>query len=118
MSEHTPTPWKLDIETRETWSEGKVQSITIDTEDKLIATYETNFVEYPEAAEENAANAAFIVKAVNSHDVMVKVLEDIAEFCSGEDGKLGAVERLTHIRNSATTILAHVNAPVGGQKVP
>ncbi len=39
---------------------------------------------------------------------LVKALEGIAEFCSADASKLGAIERLASIRNTAVNVLAHV----------
>lgn len=50
-----------------------------------------------------------IVEAVNAHDMLVKTLEGIAEYCSGDDRTLGALHRLTSIRNTAINMLAHVS---------
>ena len=39
---------------------------------------------------------------------LVKALEGIAEFCSADAGPLGAIDRLTSIRNTALNVLASV----------
>lgn len=76
MTEHTPTPWHLEIEKI---GRDESQRIAISRGATLIAHYETDFVEYPETDEENAANAAFIVRAVNCHAELVAALEACAE---------------------------------------
>lgn len=43
-------------------------------------------------------------------DTLVKALQGIAEFCSGEDTTLGALSRLASIRNTAINMLAHVGS--------
>ena len=40
-------------------------------------------------------------KAADEIARLRKMLQDISEFCSGEDQALGAIKRLTAIRNSA-----------------
>lgn len=64
--------------------------------------------------QETKAIAERLIQAVNCHEVLVKVLEGIAEFSSGDDTKLGALSRLASIRNSALTILAHVSGSGNG----
>lgn len=112
MTEHTPTPWRVEDGTDLIWgacnpddrsSYGMGYSIV---EGKI-----PSWKPYKPDYDERAANAAFIVKAVNSHDMLVKVLEGIAEFCSTDATKLGAIERLTAIRNTALNILGHVGSP-------
>lgn len=57
------------------------------------------------------ADRDFILKAVNNHDALVKALEGIAEFCSTDATTLGALDRLTSIRNTAVQVLRHVGGP-------
>lgn len=83
LSGHTPTPWIFDVEVQEGWK-GRHQIITVSSGETLIASYQTDFVEYPETDEENAANAAFIVRAVNSHEALVKALEITQRMIRGE----------------------------------
>lgn len=68
MAEHTPTPWR---------------AIEPDNSNYLLEIVGTNvrgneeLVCRPPGRKRNA-NAAFIVKACNSHDALVKALEEIA----------------------------------------
>jgi hypothetical protein len=63
-----------------------------------------------ETPEQARANAELIVKAVNNHDALVKALKGIADFCSADAITLGAISRLTAIRNTALNVLAAVEA--------
>ena len=42
-----------------------------------------------------------VAKLLAEHDRLLAVVVGIAEFCSGDDRTLGAISRLTHIRNTA-----------------
>jgi hypothetical protein len=59
----TPGPWKSfsEITGDDAWNPEE-QTITIGAEGVLLATYKTEYVEYPDH-EQNAANAAFIAAA-------------------------------------------------------
>jgi hypothetical protein len=46
-------------------------------------------------------------------DALVKALEGIAEYCSGDDTTLGALHRLASIRNTAINVLAAVGSAPG-----
>ena len=61
---HTPTPWQA---IRLSWGGYAISSAT-----KNIAGLNA----YQKPKEEQAANAAFIVRAVNAHDTLVKVAVD------------------------------------------
>jgi len=65
MSEHTPTPWMVDDDMIIT----QVDAIPDD-----IICERTN--EMPIKHSNWEANAAFIVKAVNNHDALVKALKE------------------------------------------
>jgi len=64
MSEHTPGPWHVGHD---------MQTIRCKSGDPVA--YRT---ENPFPASVNAANAAFIVRAVNSHEALVEALETAA----------------------------------------
>jgi hypothetical protein len=69
MAEHTPTPWRVETNCWTPWN-GAVGILPLnDDEDSAIA--------WTTAGTNEAANAAFIVKAVNNHDALVKALEDL-----------------------------------------
>lgn len=120
MAEHTPTPWRVDFAR---WTPDSpicgfgirsgYSHPNLPSDFKMAAIASANISERAAytacfTPEEIEANAAFIVKAVNCHEMLVKTLEGIAEFCSGDASKIGAIDRLTHIRNSALNILGHV----------
>jgi hypothetical protein len=88
MAEHDLTlPWRND---------DPYPDVIVDSNGEEVASCSSN------------EDCDFIVKAVNSHDALVKALEGIAEFCSADATKLGAIERLISIRNTALNVLAHV----------
>ena len=66
MSQHTPTitPWQAN-ESTASW--------LIETDEVFIASVGSSGL----TDEENAANAAFIVRACNSHATLVKALEAV-----------------------------------------
>lgn len=80
MVDHTPTPWRVEEGTDLIWgacnpddrsSYGMGYSIV---EGKL-----PSWKPYKPDYEEREANAAFIVKAVNNHEALVKALQDIID---------------------------------------
>ena len=66
MAEHTPTPWGLNPDDRPgmAWN---VEIVEGDNPDMRIA--------FMANGRHSEANAAFIVKAVNNHDALVKALQ-------------------------------------------
>lgn len=46
-------------------------------------------------------SADMLCRAADEIDRLRKLLSDIAEFCSGDDRTLGAIERLAHVQNTA-----------------
>lgn len=64
MSEHTEGPWIATVEIldRGGW-ESPRQWVTIDSNDCIIAYYDTAAMEYPATNEENEANARLIAAA-------------------------------------------------------
>jgi hypothetical protein len=74
MSEHTPTPWIVDA----TKFGPKIYETGRDA-DAICQLFDKNGIAFIS----DVANAAFIVRACNSHDALVKALEEIA----GESGK-------------------------------
>lgn len=72
MGEHTPTPWRIEVV--ESSSSGDPVELIVCGTDWEIAQIELG-------EEDNLcrANAAFIVKACNSHDALVKALEAIRD---------------------------------------
>jgi hypothetical protein len=68
MAEHTPTPWRI----RNDFGGGWIQGSPADGE-----TYGDRVANLAKPKTIGAANAAFIVKAVNNHDALVEALEDL-----------------------------------------
>jgi len=97
-AEHTPTPWFFSDP-----ENGGIGHINSNPEGSFYGDIATVW-------SDGLANAAFIVKAVNNHDALVKALEGVAEFCSADTTTLGAISRLTAIRNTALNVLAAVEA--------
>jgi len=74
---HTPLPWKLEI-WEKTWDGGRIEftpTICTDTDAiaKACALYRSD-EEPHKASEEQIANAAYIVRTVNSHEELLEVL--------------------------------------------
>jgi hypothetical protein len=61
-TKHTPTPWTYDSVTRQIWDEHRRTIVDMDYGDQLPGMDE--------------ANAAFIVRACNSHDQLVGALRE------------------------------------------
>lgn len=77
MSQHTPTitPWQAN-ESTASW--------LIETDEVFIASVGSSGL----TDEENAANAAFIVRACNSHATLVKALEDMRRLAASLEDML------------------------------
>jgi hypothetical protein len=78
MAEHTPTPWRVEKGTGLVW--GDCTLFDDGTPDRLGVPVADGQLERPWAQgkgpsyEEMEANAAFIVKSVNSHDALIDAL--------------------------------------------
>ena len=57
-------------------------------------------------------NIDTIITALRGRDVMVKALEDIAEFCSGDMTTLGSIARLASIQSEARNVIAAVTSGI------
>jgi hypothetical protein len=83
MSEHTKTPWRADQP--RTYAGVKWDCIIRGAENSPVCI--VTVAGFP--ANESKANAAFIVKAVNNHDALVKALKesaaDIVGSCKNPD---------------------------------
>lgn len=106
MADHTPTPWCIpDGEDNESLVcqqiDGRCGIIIFGTADKFRSWQRR--IEY---AEQNA-NAAFIVKAVNSHDALVEALRTIADIAEGS----GTVNSLPNIAKIARAALETIKEP-------
>lgn len=80
MTDHTPTPWRVEQDTDLIWG-------ACNPDDKSSYGMGYAIVEgksgekysrYKPEMDERMANAAFIVKAVNNHDALVKALRESA----------------------------------------
>lgn len=77
---HTPTPWFNDKSTRTIRSVENMRAWQRPGESHkqfVIAKYPMRDAKYPISHEEWEANGDFIITAVNSHDDMVAILEQI-----------------------------------------
>ena len=74
--DHTQLPWKIDQ---------RADTHIVGANDRHVATsggYASNLPADRETyTDENAANAAFIVQAVNAHQALVEALEGLREAC-------------------------------------
>lgn len=61
---HTPTPWRV----------AECPEDIIGADDAAVATTDTSVISMISPEDVRAANAAFIVRAVNSHDKLVEAL--------------------------------------------
>jgi len=94
MSEHSPTPWEV-VETTEhhgpyiitTWGTTICDLYTMSN--PMVASVRNGGDSFPVHFTDADANAAFIVKAVNSHDALIAALIGIAAF-----DDIGANDRL------------------------
>jgi citrate lyase beta subunit len=72
MGEHTPTPWKVITE-----DISLIESVTLAADGcSYIVAHCLDGATSQVNEDTREANAAFIVKAVNSHDALVKALEN------------------------------------------
>lgn len=85
---YTPTPWHFSDDGWEIYSEPSYQSVA-----QLLAVPEVE------------ANADFIVRAVNSHDALVKALHKAAGVLSGEDtNKRALIDALEAIKAALASL--------------
>lgn len=134
MSEHTPTPWIITgVSTGWGTDNGRFRILgaaTSQREEFFICENCHASVRGPDAREQ-AANAALIVKAVNSHEALVKALKDILDanydFRNGmpddwegdplQDACSEAAKLIDTILPTAEDVRG-ILAPVGGPKQP
>src|ERR1700735_2276674 len=93
VSEHTPTPWILDGE--------HLRTIVRGAESTIIA------VRHRLPAVTHAANAAFIVRAVNAHDDLVAALKETKASLS-EYGSAYSDGIIIHVKVIVDAALAKV----------
>lgn len=100
---HTATPWRIDVDNNK---------IIVD-DSQLLSLAETFDLEGPNGDDEAGKNAAFIVQAVNAHDALVAVVQNILADCntchdSGDDGRIDC-DRAYHMQARAALDLAEEN---------
>ena len=95
MAEHTPTPWRYRPNHYDDWGWIKGPDGRLTATARSSGEYDGD--EHRAAGTDPyEANAAFIVKCVNSHDALVKALENIcgaAEHCGDEDAPVVVAAR-------------------------
>jgi len=98
VSGHTPTPWRVDP---------KKLLRVVSGDDNSVATVGLQ----SDLCDQWEANAAFIVKAVNSHDALVKKLEEIHDIT--QDTTLGVEcwQKIQNIEATAASALASIKEP-------
>lgn len=84
MTEHTPTPWKYRPHEHDDWGwirgpkvgnfVGPIVAISRSSAQETSDSFDKHRAAGTDPYE---ANAAFIIKAVNNHDALVKALEEI-----------------------------------------
>lgn len=91
---HTPLPWKI----------GRVDTLVTAADQRGICStggYADNRIDSEELAEENRANAAFIVRACNSHYDLLEALEALMPIAEKMQGKLaGVVEAILNAEDA------------------
>lgn len=104
MSEHTPTPWHWEIHDSSAASihgpEGMADHVLTVAPCKHCRGKEWVWGSCTNPTE---ANAYFIVRAVNSHDALVKALEWIAEVAGNPGVVKVARDALSHVGTSGDT---------------
>lgn len=103
MAEHTKLPWRAETECWIPWN-GAIGILPADDD-------EDNAIAWTTSGSNEAANAAFIIRAVNNHDALVRALAKI-EYASRKDS-LTDNERLQSIRTVVCAALSQLNDPVG-----
>lgn len=99
MAEHTTTPWICD-------SEG---ILPISRDGVSIVARIPN---HPENKKNWDADAAFIVKAVNNHEALVKIAEAARDYLSAEEGFRPA----DRLRDEINGVLAAIGVGQAGGK--
>ena len=90
MMEHTPTPWSIDkLPTRICVAGRKGFS----GDYRVADAHQSPQLAFTPRHEEAVANAAFIVKAVNSHDELVAALKNVANTYDAKSYREGSQER-------------------------
>lgn len=93
---HTPLPWKASDSGTGIWSAGEPLG-----KNKIIAICSSDAVSRPK--DENTANAAFILRACNSHYELLEALENLIKaigFADINDPGISTDEALKAIQNA------------------
>jgi hypothetical protein len=93
---HTPLPWKASDSGTGIWSAGEPLG-----KNKIIAICSCDAVSRPK--DENTANAAFILRACNSHYELLEALENLIKaigFADINDPGISTDEALKAIQNA------------------
>ncbi len=107
MTEHTPTPWKFESHIIEE-TNGIFASIR--SEADVGGFTDVAYLTLPQAGQ----NAAFIVKACNSYDALVKALQEARQFVA--DG--GCDEDDSEVVTARNELLERISRLVEGGKEP
>jgi hypothetical protein len=92
MSDHTPTPWTLEIETESYAGPQEGLRICIPEIHRLLHDSGSEWSS-PEDWERDLANATFIVHACNSHETLVSALTDLVHMLDTPDINLYLYEK-------------------------
>jgi hypothetical protein len=113
MSDHTPTPWEYRPHRHDDW--GWIRGPKGDAEiGPLVATARSGAWENVEMLDENrrnktdpyGANAAFIVKAVNNHETLLRTLQHIAAMRALPDDRANRITLVAAIEMARTALSA------------
>ena len=72
-NKHTPTPWKVRIPSVDILNANQIMSVE-DSVENIARCYDTTDAKSGCGEGDKRANAAFIVRAVNSHEALVEAL--------------------------------------------
>lgn len=106
MADHTPTPWRVEEGTDLIWGACNPDDMsTYGMGYSIVQGKSGSWGDRKPGMDEREANAAFIVKAVNSHDALVKSLQDIV-FTAEDDEKWATRPDRMFILKQAQDVLA------------
>ena len=95
MSEHTPTPWRYQ-------EKSDAYTHIVRSGERFIFQLSQN------TNGESEATARFIVKAVNSHDAMVKKLEEIHDITQDTTLGMECWQKIQNLAATAASALASI----------
>ncbi len=80
MTEHTPTPWRVEEGTDLIWGACDPDDLTSRGMGySIVEGKPPHWKPYKPSRDEREANAAFIVKAVNNHEALVQALQALVD---------------------------------------